>query len=256
MERIDKVGVELEGGFSEHRFYLYRFGVSKERHMREERGESDPNSSPRANPCWHGDGSVSTPSSFNGEVVSLPHSNLAELEAWILEHYPNHVNDSCGFHIHMSFKSNLDYSRLMSRRFHRYFLKSWETWGKKMDIKSKEFWDRLYEKSTRAKQYCKKSFSDPDKQAVGRGDRYHQLNFCYSKHHTLECRMLPMFQDASIGIRAMRFLVQMTEKWLALQKRENGINFSLEDDEEVAGAKEVFMIDDNDEIERREKICV
>lgn len=233
MERINKVGVELEGGFDQEIF---------------ERA--------RIKNWWHHDGSVSVPSGENGEIASPAFDNLDLLAQFISKYYPKEVNKTCGFHIHISLNSNLDYSRLMTKRFHRYFLKMWESWGKRCNIQNKQFWERLREESPEAKQYCKRKFEDPFRQAYQeeRSSRYHQLNFCWKKHGTMENRMLPMFKEADLGINALKFYVGFVEKWLTLQKREYGISDAvLLEDEKMD--RERHVIEDEPSV-IRERLCV
>lgn len=233
MDRIAKMGVELEGGFTPDTYKMAKGGN-----------------------IWHHDGSVSTTRDCSGEIVSPAMDNLDALADFITKWYPVEVNKTCGFHIHLSFKSNLDYSRLMSKRFHRYFLKQWELWGKRCNIQNKQFWERLREESPEAKRYCKRSFVDPFQQAHDEwhDSRYHQLNFCWKKHGTMENRMLPMFKEAELGIKALKFYVEFVEKWLTLQKREYGISDAVVIEDALEQRDKLIIEDEPSVI--RERLCV
>lgn len=193
------VGVELEGGFSKEMYV---------KHTRETE-------------LWHHDGSVSA-GEFSGEVISKPYADIRALSRWIKENYPIKVNETCGFHIHISTKSNLDYMRLMSKAFHRHFLKMWTRWGEKHVSKdNRAFWWRLQNKTLpgRSQNYCARDFPDVDGQVSGRGNRYHQLNFCWRKHQTMENRLLPMFENPSLGCQAVKYYVEFVDRWLSIQPR-------------------------------------
>jgi hypothetical protein len=46
-------------------------------------------------------------------------------------------------------------------------------------------------------------------------DRYHQLNFSsFDEHGTVECRLLPMFRRASLGVAAVQELLDIYEVFL------------------------------------------
>lgn len=47
-----------------------------------------------------------------GELPSPP-MEVKKFPLWMTKYYPSHVNDTCGLHVHMSFKSALHYQRLM-----------------------------------------------------------------------------------------------------------------------------------------------
>lgn len=200
MQRINLIGIELEGGW----------GTEKGAQLSSLR-------------LLKHDGSVSgTGRPHQGEVASPPMVPKAA-EEFMRKWYPDSVNQTCGFHIHLSTTSLLDYSRLMSRTFHRHFRKKWKDWGHDVEAPT-VFWDRLNGKN----RYCQSRFENPDYQVAGEGDRYRQLNFCYGKHKTVEARLLPMFPNMEMGIKAMYYMVDIFEKWLKIQKKERGFAKEVE----------------------------
>ena len=81
---------------------------------------------------FHGDGSVrlgsrNNPGGWEEDAGRVSLVNIEgvsdplrphEVPAWVKWNYPRHVNNSCGMHVHVSFKRTLDYARLMERSFH------------------------------------------------------------------------------------------------------------------------------------------
>jgi hypothetical protein len=210
MSRIALVGLELEGGWDTTTAFAIASGNS-----------------------WvHHDGSVcDTGKTHQGEISSPP-LTVDQGRSFLDTHYPDACNKSCGFHIHVSFKSNADYSILMSKRFYRYFERKWALWGKSMEIPDKHpFWTRLKGEN----HYCRKRFNDPLQQASlkNKSDiRYSHINYCHALHGTVEFRLLPMFEEKRLSLAAFDYLVELIEKWLSIQKREVAFNvdMSTEDD--------------------------
>lgn len=190
--RISQVGIELEGGWDT----LFEDGV-----------------------IGH-DGSVQRPTNAAGaacghwgELASLPLSREAAL-AWLRAHYPSGVNASCGMHIHVSFKRNLDYSRLMSHAFYRHFLDRIKAWAEARNVpKDHQFWPRWAGQN----QYCKKEFS-PDTQSKhsNKGaNRYSHLNYCFKLHGTLENRLSPGWSNVEDAVSYTEAYLDIVEDWLA-----------------------------------------
>ena len=168
-------------------------------------------------PCRiHGDGSVNVQADgYVGEVVSeRPYSRLSAAISAMERLWPEHVNESCGFHLHVGFTAG-DYGALTDRAFYDYFLEQWEAWGRAnlQDGEEPEFWNRLNGRN----RYAKKEFH-PDKQMPGRdknGHRYTQLNYCWGRFKTIECRLLPMFERSELGIAAVKHLLWIYDSYLA-----------------------------------------
>lgn len=110
--------------------------------------------------------------------------------------------------------------------------------------------------SDEAKHYCKKEFVDPFVQAYPseREPRYHQLNFCWKKHGTMENRMLPMFQEAELSIKALLYYVEFVEKWLSMQKREFGFSDAVLIEPEENGREKEVIEEEKSVV--RERLCV
>ena len=189
--RIDRVGIELEGGWNDRPHGL------------------------------KGDASVSVTAEYVGEVVSAPiPPNRAH--DWVMEHYPHHVNSTCGIHVHFSTRSKLDYALLMETDrendsdsvdyvpFQKYLIESLQRWGQRMHIaQSSPFWSRLSGNN----QYCKLG-GYPEGQFFENTSRYHVTNYCYSRHGTVEIRVLPAFKHARFAASAIDWTIRSVERYL------------------------------------------
>ena len=188
---IDKVGIELEGG------WLASHALP-------------------ASARTVGDGSVHVLGQWghHGEVVSTPMASIEEAEAYMLAAYPDGHNASCGMRAHVSFKKMNDYSRLLTTEFWNYFTARMNEWGARTRLpQSPLFWSRL----AGLNRYCEKAFR-PDVQAQARhksGERYTQLNYCFKFHGTIECRLAPVFKQPRIAISFIKELCAIYESFLA-----------------------------------------
>lgn len=210
---IAAASVELEGGFSSKLTYeLSDAGI----------------------PVRH-DGSVGRFTDrcpYRGEISNSPASIDGVLN-FIHKYYPTEVNDTCGMHLHVSFDNKLDYMRLMTKTFYSYFLKEIEAWAKAEGIPENDrFWSRF-----RGDVHYTGRVWAPELQLLGHdlpngeGSRYAILNFCWGKHGTLECRLMPMFEDKERSKRAIKAIVDIYEKYLTTHKpREPNYKIDVVDD--------------------------
>ncbi len=190
---IDKIGIELEGGWDK---------VFTDEVIRHDGSVRQPLISRKtARQCRH-----------YGELPSPP-LKPEEAEAWLRKYYPDATNESCGFHIHLSTKRNLDYGRLMERKFFNHFYKEAGEWAKRVGLpREHPFWARWRGEST----YCTKTFI-PEKQVfvtTKAGQRYTMLNFCYGLHQTMECRLAPGWETADLAWQWTEWLMGLVEEYL------------------------------------------
>lgn len=220
--RIQRVGVELEGAWlkppssdeAKRITHGYNFNDSE---------------APALAPFYmKGDGSVSMNCSpeggiedggltthwnrhhcHTGEIISPP-LPLNRIAPWTDLIYPSCVNQSCGFHIHLSTTTPLHYSRLMDRSFVAFIIERFTEWGKVKEIYRKSpFWDRLKGQNSYAR-----NLHMPDEQVHRGGERYTQFNYPYSRHQTLELRFLPMFKQKEIALDALTTYLDAVEEYL------------------------------------------
>lgn len=188
-----KIGIEIEGRFLDLNSVLDRarddgLGDSSDGSL-----HSSPDSSAKP---W--------------ELKTSPGS-LREAIEQLQRYYPDETDRYCGMHVHVSFLSNQSLTLLQSKAFFEYFHKRWQEWGTRMNLHpDSQFYRRLNGEND----YCYPNtevLRDPTS-----CDRYTQLNFsAWHSHKTLECRMLPMFQRSSLGVSAVRELIDIYETFLA-----------------------------------------
>lgn len=167
-----------------------------------------------------------------GEIPS-PILEPNKVESWMKENYPSHVNDTCGLHVHMSFKSARHYGMLMIPEYQntiREYIKQWAT-EEKLES-SHPIWDRLSGKN----EFCKFEFF-PDLQASkthkeynhnGEGNRYTAISYRSGEHGTIECRLLPMMSTVELGIRAVNRVLSITNaSLLYLREKEEKVKAEL-----------------------------
>lgn len=187
----------------------------------------------------HHDGSVRVTGNFSGEISSRP-LPVDQVIPWIQRCYPTKSDKSCGLHIHISLDNKLSYMRLMSKDFYDYFIKEFTVWGNSLDITSTPFWERIRGDN----QYCRKEFN-PDKQAESKqrnDSRYAHLNFCYTLHKTLECRLLPCFTKVELSVSAVNKFLEIVETYLAQNKREPKYKGAIEDSDNGLKAGEIICV--------------
>lgn len=180
---------------------------------------------------------------YVGEAVS-PALTYEELIQWIMTNSPDVVNNTCGLHVHVSFKSVTDYVKLMTPQFYDYFLKYMEEWGNKMGFpKGHEFWKRLNgdnkycckqgKKCVHKNYHGEEHYTNhtPEEQVKAKNwsaSRYCQLNFCFLKHGTVENRLFPGFKDPRMIIAALDATLQCYESYLEnLSEEEDRISIRI-----------------------------
>jgi hypothetical protein len=189
----DRVGIEIEGRF-------LNFEIVNER--REDAGLTG-----------NSDGSIIRTPDRSGatpyEFQSVPGS-LRKACQQLVDFYPDETDYSCGMHVHVSFDA-VDITMLNTPAFYKYFNKRWAEWGDRMRLpETGEFFRRLNGRNT----YCRRMDYDTEC-SIRQMDRYHQLNFSsFEDHGTVECRLLPMFRRASLGVAAVQELIDIYETYL------------------------------------------
>ena len=68
-------------------------------------------------------------------------------------------------------------------------------------------------------------------------NRYYQLNHCWAKHKTLECRLLPVFKDKKFTKAGVREFVNICNSYLKKQRTEpsftHDISYDLNNEHSV-----------------------
>jgi hypothetical protein len=145
---------------------------------------------------------------------------------WIRRFYPSHVNDTCGLHVHMGFQTHFTYQRLMVPEYPATILAELARWANEEKLDPKHpMWPRLAGKS----EYCQHTFyaqeqaqeSKKDFDHHRTGNRYSVIAYRWTQFQSIECRLLPAFEDVEQSIRAIEELIRATNLFLvATRKRE------------------------------------
>lgn len=166
-----------------------------------------------------------------GELASAPLESLELAEAWLKDKYPDAVNDTCGFHVHVSLKP-LHYSRIMHESFGLCFLNAMEDFWSR--FRSEPGFDLFRQRLDGQNEYCQKIFR-PEQQLFRReayGDRatlprYSQLNYCWSRHGTMECRLFPCFPKVGHAVEALRVFTNCIDAYLNTCQPEKPISVQV-----------------------------
>lgn len=203
--RVLRVGIELEGGWTK-----LPKGVPGVEHDGSVRGLAAP--SP-ATPLIQ-IGELPSPILYANEKDALK-AGTSTWQKWVEVSYPQAVNNSCGLHVHMSFRHLLIYQRLMVPQFQQEVIRLFGDWARENSLPlDHPLWGRLRGES----EYCQHRF-EPELQSLRRdkghnrterGNRYTAINYCYGTHSTIECRLLPMMQDVRLAISAIQRLLDIT----------------------------------------------
>lgn len=163
-----------------------------------------------------------------GELNSPP-LELEKVKGWLSGHWPDAVNETCGFHSHVSVRDLECYSRMVSPQFRAFFKEKIKAWGEEMSrafgwikpdpglgVHGHEFWRRLMGVSVNSR-FCKDRFSALDQmwKRAKDEDRRTMINYPYTMHGTVECRLFPAFKTWEEGWEATKEWVDIVEEYLA-----------------------------------------
>lgn len=151
-----------------------------------------------------------------GEVRLGPYPHGIINEDQVRHQYPDHVNASCGLHVHLSFPSLGIYNTFMSKQFYNWFIEGLKTWRTKQEAegapKRRTFWQRINGENT---EYCAVNY-DPNnslQQTQNSGRRYNAINYCLAKHGTIEVRVLNAWPSPDECLLAVREVMRLFALW-------------------------------------------
>jgi hypothetical protein len=164
--------------------------------------------------------------------------DISKVSNWVKTFYPSHVNETCGLHVHMSFRNPLTYSRLLDPRYGATILKYMEEWSQRENLPpSHPIWPRLRGES----EYCQHTYwgeeqartrnKDWDHHRVG--NRYSVVAYRYAMWGTVEIRLLPMFESWEQSMRAIEEEIKITNAFLVATKKKEEkliVEVSIPDD--------------------------
>lgn len=189
----DKIGIEIEGWWRDLR------AAQETARQFDASGTSD--------------GSLVQSSEYSAWEFRTRPGSLGEAVNQLIALYPDATHPSAGMHVHVSFQDPCDLSVLASGRFLAYHRARWESWGTRMGVhRDSNFWSRLRGDNV---DYCALNDESRLHRNPFAGSRYVQLNFTsYTRHKTLENRMLPLFRDLKVAVSAVEELVSIYEDFL------------------------------------------
>jgi hypothetical protein len=229
VNRINLIGVELEGGWDtpvkghpiEHDGSVH-FGLANRDVIDRATGLTIP--------AQH-----ITPQYGIGEIVSQP-MPVDKLKAWLKKCYPQHVNDTCGLHLHISFHHKLNYSRLMTPEYMQTVIRELSVFADRENLPPDHMLrNRLNPKHPWTLQHCQHLYLGDKQVLVAKKDyhsrgrdysRYTFINYCDKQHNTIECRGLPMFGgqptldcDVEMAYRSIMVVIDTTNRFLSRIRR-------------------------------------
>ena len=160
----------------------------------------------------------------NEHTRNTPARSMKEIEDFILGMYEDgeyHGNDSCGAHLHMSFKSQAIYSTMTNEKFFHAFTNFMFVFGRMYKTTSNAFFTRLVGNGSH-NQPSHWSLSQFSEHAISQGltssrkydnDRYRYVNYPYAIHKTIEIRGLPFFKEAKTTIAFDYAIFAFVEAW-------------------------------------------
>ena len=218
--RIHRIGIELEGGWDKL---------------------------PKGVSGLVGDSSVQfeqlTRPPFVGELPSPP-LDMKTWPSWLKDNYSQHVNTTCGMHVHMQPLTALTYQRLMDPRYPATIVVEFKKWAKREGFAAEHhFWGRLAGQS----RYCQHKFYADEQISKAEkgfnqeqfGHRYTVIHYAYRRFGTVECRLLPMMTDAAQAQRAIQELLDVTNAFLlATAKKEPRVGVQVQVEREEVTREE------------------
>jgi len=201
--RVSLIGIELEGGWKE-----FPAGEKFDRDMSvfRERTPEQRATVKRLRISRYGE---------------LPSGTMmpATMPIWMKRCYPQMVDDTCGLHMHMSFRSKKHYSLLMTPEYQKTVIVELKDWAVAEGIReSNPIWNRL----GGANEFCNHEYwadmqvmcQKKDYDHFRKGNRYTAV--AYRSGQTIEVRILPMFAGVEQSIRALRRIIDITNACLVV----------------------------------------
>jgi len=151
-----------------------------------------------------------------GEVRMGPYPNGVIDTEQVQSQYPDHVNSTCGLHVHLSFPNHGLYASFMSKEFYYWFiegLKHWRTVAEAQGApRSETFWNRINGNNV---DFCAVNYRSEDcyGQLNGHANRYNAINYCLTRHGTIEVRVLNAWATAEECLLAVNEVKRLFILW-------------------------------------------
>lgn len=202
MSRINLVGLEVEGGWDGE--VCKRPFTSKIIPDHSIDGRTYASDNPLT--CTH-----------VGEVVSLPLlPESGNIEQWITIHWPQHTNNTCGFHIHTSYASMKDYAALTTKHFLTKLIEAIIEKGKALNLPPTHY---LFKRMGGNNPFSQFNFDASNQirmkaKAVGDRLRYGMINCSWNIHGTIEFRGYPTFETPQLALAFTKLYLDFIEDYL------------------------------------------
>lgn len=225
---IRSIGIEIEGAWNE---VYYDF---KNNDVFRHDGSVDIPRNIECRYCRNGDNDncECSDDGYNevGELAFQPKTGIVDAILELDQNYPDHTNRSCGLHIHLGL-SEKEYMTILWQysKFYREYIAFLRYFGQTRAIRQgSAFWSRLSGEN----RYCRldinlKTIKDQMKNSSYDNCRYNHVNFCYSKHGTIELRSFPAFQTKALSLDAVRSVYDFVNMWLLNNQIEKTIEVRI-----------------------------
>ncbi len=212
MKFIDKVGLEIEGGW-----------------------DGTPGESPFEFPLKR---ELSVPDMGEkihvGEAATPDPLEPEEVPSWLAKHWPHQSDQRCGMHVHVSVRDPSYYAELATLGAYEFILAELERWGKREELTQNHlFWHRMgLRGDSNLNRFCRRVFDPTSQMKVknknGHDERRAILNYCWDMHKTLECRVFPMFAEGpEVAARGAMAFVKACEDILHLRAAKFGESLDM-----------------------------
>jgi len=152
-----------------------------------------------------------------GEIVSLPMPALrAATDPWIDTHWPQHANNTCGFHIHTSYASMKDYAALTTKHFLTKLVEVIIEKGKTLNLPTTHY---LFKRMVGNNPFTMYNFDASNQlrikqKSVGDRLRYGMINCSWGLHGTIEFRGYPTFETPALAKEFTNLYLDFIEDYL------------------------------------------
>lgn len=152
-----------------------------------------------------------------GEVVSKPMvATQAWTDPWIDTHWPQHTNNTCGFHIHTSYASMKDYAALTTKHFLTKLIEAIIEKGKVLNLPTTHY---LFKRMAGNNPFTNYNFDASNQlrmktKSVGDRLRYGMINCSWNIHGTIEFRGYPTFETAALAKEFTHLYLDFIEDYL------------------------------------------
>lgn len=160
----------------------------------------------------------------SGEICTAPLNSFMSLQTWLDSNFPEHTNQTCGTHLHISTKTIAEYNTVLSKDFYNSFVEMLHRYG---DMYRQNVPDEWFTRLEGSNEYCYDVYQ-PDRQLVDHkpSERYAFLNYCYATHGTFEIRVLPAFDDGDDLLKAVKYIVKWVNAYIGDHLEDEGSEYT------------------------------